>query len=322
MNRATPIEEIASTIECSTATVYNELKRCKKGCYSAEIAQNNYDTQHANVGNIAKLENDKDLCNYISHCILDLKYSPATILHLLKTNNKYDTEIKSVNTIYKAIKDGLIEGVTEEDLARHGQNIRRDKKTLLQGMKTTEQRPIGASTKEEFGHWNMVVIEGNTSKAKAILLLYELKTGCILLEELKHPFNDDVIMALNRLEKRFGADFFRVFKSITVGMRPVFYDYQNMEQAKRRAGKRTQIYFFLDQDKREVAALGRMVAQVRKYFPDNAAFDKCITKRTLMQAESLINQRPSKKHDWKSPESLYIEEAVAIGCAHTNSHFQ
>ena len=58
----------------------------------------------------------KELAEYIAKLILDEGRSPAKIINMLQENPKYAVVPKSSATIYNAIDNGLIPGVTRENL--------------------------------------------------------------------------------------------------------------------------------------------------------------------------------------------------------------
>jgi len=111
--------EIAVRLCVSESTVYREIRRGTiKGQYNALFSQSRYDEAKANkYGPAPKLAKNKQLATYIAAKILEEGMSPGRIAAELDQHES-DGNTVTVNTIYKAIDDGNIPGVTR-DTIRH-----------------------------------------------------------------------------------------------------------------------------------------------------------------------------------------------------------
>ena len=137
------VKDIAIAIGCSERTIYYELKRSTYEYldsdtykiftkYNPDGAQARYEKNKRNKGFTPKILQDENLQKYIAFMIKELKYSPEAILFNIYNNNlEFDISIKSVNTIYKAIKDGNIDGVKMKDLPRKGKKKKKRKKVTI-----------------------------------------------------------------------------------------------------------------------------------------------------------------------------------------------
>lgn len=127
---------------------------------------------------------------------------------------------------------------------------------------------------------------------------------------------DEVCKALNRIEKRFGGDFYKVFKSITVDNGSEFKDYERMEKALRRVGKRTTIYYCHARAPNERGTnennniLLRRCEGLRK----GADFDKCLTTARCKDAEAWINTYPRRIFEGRCSLELFNKELIILGC--------
>lgn len=113
------IQSIAKEIGTCRQTVYNELRRGKNenGIYDPQYAERVYQTQQGNKGRTAILASNQELALHISRLILLHHYSPERIINILKDDPCITLNIPlSVNTIYSAIDNGLIPGVTRDSL--------------------------------------------------------------------------------------------------------------------------------------------------------------------------------------------------------------
>ena len=89
----------------------------------------------------------------------------------------------------------------------------------------------------------MDCVIGKLNNRKTILVLTERKTRYTILEVLKEHTASEVVKALNRIEKRYGSSFYRIFKTITVDNGSEFADYIGMEKSLYRIGNRTKVYY-------------------------------------------------------------------------------
>lgn len=167
LNKYKP-KEIATVIGCCLATIYNELKRATyrhknsdwtyTDRYSPDASQAQYEENLKRKGKTAKVLLDKELQEAIRFFIVEKKYSPAaTILELNKGLYNFNIEIKSVNTIYAAIRKGYIEGVTMDALPRRGKGCKGKKKVAVQKRASQgvsiEKRDEDVLARDNFGSW-------------------------------------------------------------------------------------------------------------------------------------------------------------------------
>lgn len=317
-------QQIADCIGCSLATIYNELKRCTceeldsdlvlHTVYNPDGAEALYRAKLKEKGFKPKLLKDKHYRKYVSHMIRVHKYSPQSILYEIKNGDyDFDIEIKSVNTLYAAIDRGYIEDVTRSKLPYR--KIKRKKKIKVQKRvskgTSIEKRPEKVNAREEFGHWEMDCVVGKSTNRKTILALTERKTLKEIALVLKEHTTEEVVKALNRLEKSYGASFYKIFKSITVDNGCEFMDTENMEKALRRKGNRTKIYYCHPHCPSERGANEGQNKLIRRYFPKGSDFDKTLTLGKLRECEDWINIYPRKIFSGKCAEEVFEEELIA-----------
>lgn len=324
------VKDIAIAIGCSERTIYYELKRSTYEYldsdtykiftkYNPDGAQARYEKNKRNKGFTPKILQDENLQKYIAFMIKELKYSPEAILFNIYNNNlEFDISIKSVNTIYKAIKDGNIDGVKMKDLPRKGKKKKKRKKvtihkTLSAGI-SIEKRPSIVSERKTFGHWEMDCVVGKQTGRKTLLVLTERLTRMEIIEPLKRHTTIEVVRALNRLEKRFKSNFYRIFKTITVDNGAEFKDYKGMEKALYRVGNRTKIYYCHPNSPQERGSNENCNLLIRRSFVKGMDFDKVLNKKKIKDTEFWINTYPRRLFKGRCSLELFNEELIKLKC--------
>jgi len=316
--------EIAKAIGCCRATIYNELKRAtyihhsgdfwkEEVRYAPERAEEEYRKHLKEKGRGLKIKKDMKLAERIEEIIIDKKYSPAAALMLIKQSGEsFDVEIKSVTTIYNYIKRGdVFDNLQMQDCpyrkkAKTRKSIKRAKRATKG--RSIEDRPKEIDTREEFGHWEMDTVKGRKKNKKTLLVLTERKTRHEIMEPLKSNTTEETRKALNRIEKQFKSDFFKIFKTITVDNGVEFSDCDSMKKALYRVGKRTDIYYCHPYCSSERGSNENQNRLIRRHLPKGADFDKVVNKNLVKEVEDWINNYPRAMFDGKSSEMMFIEE--------------
>ena len=107
-----------------------------------------------------------------------------------------------------------------------------------------EDRPKEINERNTFGHWEMDTVIGKAKGSGPVLLvLTERLTRYEIIMKMKHKTAAEVIRCLNRLERKYGSRFKRVFKSITVDNGSEFMDTEGIEKSCRSKGSRTKVFY-------------------------------------------------------------------------------
>ena len=135
-------------------------------------------------------------------------------------------------------------------------------------------------------------------------------TGRVALREMivkkKSRTRREVVMALNRLERQYGADFYRIFKSITVDNGSEFMDYEGMEASCRRKGRRTKLYYCHPYSSWERGSNENANAIIRRFIPKGDRIEDYSTKQ-IQYIEDWMNNYPRKVLGYRSPNQLFAE---------------
>ena len=256
-NRGLPVRDIAARIHVCEKTVRNELKRGKyehldgqtwimETRDSPDIAQARYDDLKHNHGGPLKIGNDYELARYIEALIKDGD-SPAAVYGKLLHGDRKFSVMLCEKTIYNYIGKGVFLDITNKDLPNEGKGKKRGYKKVKasRASKGTsiEERPEEIESREVFGHWEMDCVEGKKRTKAVLLVLTERKTRFEIVFKMPDKTARSVVACLNRLERRYGRRFSRVFKSITVDNGSEFMDVEGIERSIRNAGMRTKVYY-------------------------------------------------------------------------------
>lgn len=104
--------------------------------------------------------------------------------------------------------------------------------------------------------------------------------------------------------------FYKLFKSITVDNGCEFQDFEGIELAHRRKGKRTIVFFCHPYSAYERGSNENMNRLIRRFFPKGTSFDN-VSEEQLAEAERWVNNYPRKLLGWKSAAMLFEEELQA-----------
>lgn len=310
---------IADIIGCHINTITNELKRTCKNTritkdYNPNKANEIYRGHLKKKGKVSKLLKAPKLTKYIRVKICNHKYSPnACIMEIKSRKLKFEQEIKSVNTIYNAIQKGYIEGLFLEYLPRKREKRKRkivNKQRRASAGKSIEKRDPSVLLRKDFGHWEMDTMIGKKSNSKTVLVLTERKTRFEIIEVLKRKSADEVVKALNRVEKRYGKCFYSVFKSITVDNGQEFSNCKGMEKSLYRKKKRTNIYYCHPYSSYERGSNENNNNLIRYWLPKHSNFDdvNICNIHIVKDVQLWINDYPRALFDGGTAKSLYIEE--------------
>ena len=88
---------------------------------------------------------------------------------------------------------------------------------------------------------------------------------------------ESVVRALDRMERRMGAKFREVFRSITVDNGCEFQDCEGMERSKRARKPRTKIFYCHPYSAYERGTNENMNRIIRRFFPKGTNFDDIST---------------------------------------------
>ncbi len=320
--------EISKLIGVHRSTIYRELKRgtftalntdlTTEERYSPDIAHEKYLENLAAKGPNLKIGKDLRYANYLESKILEENYSPAAALGQLKAQGREKDFTITIceKTLYSYIDKGIFLKLTNKDLP-----VKKDKKRTYNKVRrirsrasagtSIEQRPSYIDTREEFGHWEMDTVVGKRGKSKhSLLVLTERKTRKEIIHLLNEHTARAVVEKLDIMEKRMGAMFKSVFKTITVDNGTEFSYCEEMERSIH-GGQRTKVYYCHPYSSYERGTNEVTNKMIRRHIPKGVNFDDK-TEEDIYNIEVWMNNYPREIHNYKSAEELYNIEVNAI----------
>lgn len=313
-------KEIAEILHFHVSTIYRELKRGEfealnsdlttETRYSPDIAQEYMNGVLTAKGADLKIGNEKEFADRIEDIIINEGYSPAAALAKVKAEGIDFTVC--VTTLYSYIDKGVFLNLTLKDLPEKRKGEKRTKRKTTQKRATKgesiENRPEEIDTREKFGNWEMDTVVGARGVSKkSLLVLTERKTRKEIIFLLKEHTAAAVVKALDKLERKMGAKFREIFKTITVDNGSEFADWEGMKRSKRTKKKRTKIYYCHPYSSWERGSNENQNKLVRRHIPKGVNFDDK-TQGDVDNIAEWINNYPRRIHQYRTAEQLYNEE--------------
>lgn len=310
-------QEIADVLRVHISTIYREIERGQythlnsdlktETRYSPDIAHKKYRENLAAKGTDLKIGNDHELADFLESIIVEQKYSPDAALGEIKRQGlKFKTTICRV-TLYSYISKGVFLRLTNKDLPRRGikkRAYRRVRTCKAPRGESIERRPDEINKRIAFGHWEMDTIVGRKNSKKALLVLTERLTRKEIAIRISDKTTASVVKALDRLERKFGNNFSKIFKSITVDNGSEFADCENMERSIYSDERRTKMYYCHPYSAYERGSNENQNSIIRRWFPKGTSFDR-VTVKMVQWVEDWINNYPRAIFGYASSNDLF-----------------
>lgn len=318
------VKEIAQILGLHITTIYKELKkgqyehlskqntfwygfRYKKHIkYSAQIAQDRYNRVCQNKGRDLKIGKDYALVEYMEKRVNEDKISPCAVLGEIKYKQMPFTII-SKTTLYRYIDMGIFANIKIE------KRKKAYKKTYIKRAPkgtSIEKRPSEIKARNSFGHWEMDCVCG--SNKATLLVLSERLTRKEIIFQMQDQKANSVIHCLNILERRFGAMFKKVFKTITVDNGSEFSDFKAMQKSSYgRNAIRTLVYYCHPYCSCERGTNERLNREIRRLIPKGSALSK-YTIEDIQKVEDWVNNYPREVLGYATSQELFDKQIQAL----------
>lgn len=323
LNSGHKVVEVAEYLHVHRSTIYREIKRgeythrnsdyTEEIRYSSDLGQKNHDWNAQGKGRNIKIGNDRPLAEYIEGKIIEDKYSPeAALAAAAESGIEFTTSI-SVRTLYRYIDKGIFLKLTNKDLPVKGKRKKHNKKVKVQKRasagESIENRPGEVKDREIFGHWEMDTVKGKQGVTKScMLVLTERKTRDEIIVKLPDQKAASVVEAIDRLERKWGDMFTKVFRSITVDNGVEFSDYEGLERSVLHEGeKRTFAFYCHPYSSWERGSNENNNRLIRRHIPKGEDFDEK-QDRDIEYIENWINNYPRGIFGFKTSAQLFEEE--------------
>lgn len=323
LNSGHKVVEVAEYLHVHRSTIYREIKRgeythrnsdyTEETRYSSDLGQKNHDWNAQGKGRNIKIGNDRPLAEYIEGKIIEDKYSPeAALAAAAESGIEFTTSI-SVRTLYRYIDKGIFLKLTNKDLPVKGKRKKHNKRVRVQKRasagESIENRPDEVKDREIFGHWEMDTVKGKQGVTKScMLVLTERKTRDEIIVKLPDQKAASVVEAIDRLERKWGDMFTKVFRSITVDNGVEFSDYEGLERSVLHEGeKRTFAFYCHPYSSWERGSNENNNRLIRRHIPKGEDFDEK-QNRDIEYIENWINNYPRGIFGFKTSAQLFEEE--------------
>lgn len=312
--------EIADIIHVHKSTVYREIRRAQTDFmttdltierrYNPDLAHKKYRDNLAAKGGMVKLAKDYAFAEYIERKICDEGMSPAAALASIELEGKsFSTHICRV-TLYNWIDKGFFFRLTNKDLPVKGTRKQKHKKVRVQKRPTIgesiEKRPQAVNDRLTFGHWEGDTVYSSKKGGKAALFVYtERKTRKELIVKMPDRTAASADQAMKALEKRFGEDFKKIFKSVTYDNGSEFTDTEALKCGS------LDLWYCHPYSSWERGTNENTNRLIRRKYPKGTNFDN-VSDEDIEKLESWINGYPREKLGWKTADIMFNQELAVL----------
>lgn len=302
----------SSDIEKMIEAALEEAKKAwiMEDRYNPDGAEKRYRENLAAKGAPLKIGNDHELADYLERKVIEEDRSPAAALADITIEGRTFKTSICVSTFYGYIEKGVFLNLTNKDLPEKPK-----RKRPYHKVKTTKRAPRGESIEKRpevinqritFGHWEMDTVYSGKDGSCALLVLTERLSRKEIIEKMRDRTAISTVRALNRIERRFGTMFPRVFQTITVDNGGEFSDVKSLERSILRKGRRTKMYYCHPYTSCERGSNECANKMVRRKFPKGTDFNK-VSRAEVKKAEEWMNNYPREILGWKTAEIVFAE---------------
>ena len=284
--------QIAKKLNRHHSTVARELKRHDLDVYKAEKAQSSYEFKRLICR--PKGKKSPEMIQKIE-TYLKLTWSPEQIA---KTILKGQISFK---TLYRWLYDQTLLQGDLRALRQKGkrQNPRETRGRFNVGT-SIHQRPKNVKNRQTFGHWELDTVVSGRGKSKGCLATFvERKTRFYWAIALKNRTAAEMQRAIKELRKAFGEG---VFKSYTVDRGKEFACYPEIETE-----LKVPVFFADPYSSWQRGSNENANGLLREFYPKGTDLAN-VSEPELNQILDLMNQRPRKCLDWKTPFESFYEQ--------------
>lgn len=213
--------------------------------------------------------------------------------------------------------EGKFYGISRESLPEKGkrkrkyEKVKRQKAARAPKGESIENRDPEIDERTTFGHWEGDCVCGKKKTKEALFVLSERLTRQEIIMKIPDQTAASVVAALNKLERRYGKRFSKVFKSITFDNGSEFADCAGIEKSiygKNR--KRTKAYYCHPYSAYERGTNENINKMIRRFLPKGTDFRK-VTAAYILRVETWINNYPREILGFASSNDLFSAHLAA-----------
>jgi IS30 family transposase len=295
LNLGKSISSIAKDIGVDKSTVSREVRR--NGCgdtYSGVNAQSAYQKRREKCRRRFKLS-DMILRQKLYTSIL-ATWSPEQAVNRLKLDI-------SVPTVYRAIRDGRLPGVTPKNLRHKGKRRKssnvEEKRGKIPDTVPMDARPKSADSRSRYGHFEGDTVLGRKG-GSCLLTMVDRKSRFLIADKLESKTADEVERVSARIMQGI------TMRSITVDNGKEFACHKEMKE-KLGVG----IYFAPPRQPWQRGTNENTNGLLREFIPKGKSMDD-MTQQQLDNFVWLINNRPRKCLGWRTPLEVHLKKTLHL----------
>lgn len=156
----------------------------------------------------------------------------------------------------------------------------------------------------------MDCIIGRQGSKETLLAFTERLTRYEIIFKMPDRKSATVVRYLNKLEKRYGKQFRKIFKSITVDNGVEFSDFKGLEKSIY-GGKRTNVYYCHPYCSCERGTNERINREIRRLIPKGTDLST-ISDKQIQDVETWVNEYPREIFGYATSLELFFEQLQAI----------
>lgn len=315
--------EISQVLNKNRVTVYREIKRgeikllnsdlSELTKYRADVAQRDYESKVSNRERALKIGKDHDLEEYIRQKIKKAKYSPDAIVGEIKSKGLKFEGMICTKTLYNYIARGLLDGISSKALWERGRRKKKDARKPRISLKnrggtSIEERSAIINNREEVGHWEGDCVKGPQGKSKdSLFTLTERKTRKQKIMKIATTSQAEIKRCMDQLEKKYGEEFNKKFRSITFDNGVEFLDWSSIETSLlNESEQRTKTYYAHAYSSWERGTNENHNKMIRRFIPKGTDISK-VSEEKIEWIENWMNAYPRKILGYKSPNEMGLQ---------------
>ena len=298
------LREIAEKLKRSASTIQREIKRnlqapCK---YWAQLAQDKSDERRQNA--YKHRITDAWLIDQVEHYLSQYQWSPEQISGYLQ---KVHSVCVSHEWVYQYLLADKAQGGELFKHLRHKVRKKRrrygsqDRRGRIVDRVGIEERPDVIDKRQRLGDWESDSVQGK--RLACLVTVVERKTG---LSRIRKVMRSTAELTANAMIDALSG---LVVKSNTSDNGKEFSHHLKVSQA-----LGCEFYFARPYHSWERGTNENTNGLIRQYFPKGTAFED-VTEAEIQQVEDKLNNRPRKRHGFRTPVEMLEAENLRAGVA-------
>ena len=288
------VTDISKSIDRETNLMIYSIGKSEK--YRKEI--NRYKQQLQ-----IKIYKHKDLRNFI------FENKSKQSLKSIAGRSKLENLSSSIShqTLYNYVDNPRVFEIDRTCLTRINKHKYRlkSKGKRINGV-SIQERPNYINSREEFGHWELDLIEGRRGTKCHLMTLCERKTRVLIAIKIENKKSKTIVNAIRHLQEKYILEFGHNIKSITTDNGSEFWGWQEFKKSIYKTCKAISVYFCHPYSSWEKGSIENSNRLIRRKFPKNIDFTN-ITQEKINQVIDWINNLWRPELHYKSAIELYNE---------------